>query len=180
MSKKPAVFFDRDGTIIEDRGHLNSLKEICLFPGTIPSLQKLGSKFELFIITHQPGVSRGLITMADVDMINGHIMNVLRKAGIHIRETYVCPHDRSEGCVCIKPQPYHLLQATERYYLDLGCSYTIGDHPHDVELGRNAGLTGIYLLSGHGKKHRNEMGEDTIVVPGISEAISFILEDNDR
>ena len=176
MRKMQAVFLDRDGTIIEDRGHLGSTQDVHFFDASIPSLQKLQKLFMLFIVTHQPGISRGLITKEDVDDVNTYIRDVLMEHEIHIQEIYVCPHDRSEGCSCIKPNPYFLLRAEQDYNLDLQRSFTIGDHPPDVDLGKNAGATGIFLLSGHGKNHRHEIDDDTIVVPGIGEAVTYILD----
>lgn len=103
---RPAVFLDRDGTIIEDRGHLRTIDEVHLFPDTIHSLRQLARHFELFIVTHQPGVSRGLVSMDEVDVINNHVCDILSANVITIRETYVCPHDHSENCRCIKPLPF--------------------------------------------------------------------------
>ena len=172
---KPAIFLDRDGTLIEDRGHLGSLNEVYFYPETIPALKKLRNTFELIIITHQPGVASGLITMDQVDIVNSHVSGVLHEAGIAIRETYVCPHDRLEDCICIKPKPFFLLRAAKDYGLDLKRSFSIGDHPADVELARNLGGTGIFLLTGHGEKHHHELKADDIVVPGIGEAVEYIL-----
>ena len=176
MNGIAAVFLDRDGTIIEDRGHLRSVDDVVFLPDTVWSLQQLIGKFKLFIVTHQPGVSRGILSMKDVDKVNSHIINKLQANGISIEETYVCPHDRSEQCSCIKPLPYFLLKAADNYNLDLDRSYVIGDHPHDVELARNAGSTGIYVLTGHGSNHRGLLKGDLIIVRDIKEAAQFIIE----
>ena len=65
---KQGIFLDRDGTIIEDRGHLSSINDVHIYPNTVWSLKQLKNNFELFIVTHQPGVSRGLLTMNDVEI----------------------------------------------------------------------------------------------------------------
>jgi len=175
--RKAAVFLDRDGTIIEDRGHLRSINDVHFYPDSICSLQQLAEKFELFIVTHQPGVSRGLLSIDEVNNVNLHIFSVLRANSISIRETYVCPHERSERCCCIKPLPYFLLQASDNYAIDLERSYVIGDHPHDVELACNVGAEGIYVLTGHGEKHRNLLPKDTKVTKNIKEAAQYIIKD---
>ena len=175
---KPAVFLDRDGTIIEDRGHLRSISDVYFYPDTIWSLQKLNKIFELFIVTHQPGVSRGLLSLNEVNNVNLYVFDVLKANGISIRETYVCPHERSERCYCVKPLPYFLLQAVDDYAIDLERSYVIGDHPHDVELARNVGAEGIYVLTGHGEKHRNLLLKDTKVAKNIKEAAQYIVNDH--
>ena len=178
MFGKPAVFLDRDGTIIEDRGHLSSINDVHFYPETIISLKKIQKQFELFIVTHQPGVSRGLLRMNDVEKINSYVCDVLRANNILIREIYVCPHERSELCCCIKPLPYFMLQAADNYAIDLERSYVIGDHPHDVELALNARAKGIYVLTGHGEKHRDQLQKDTIVLKNIKEATQYIVKDH--
>ncbi len=167
---QPAVFFDRDGTIIEDRGHLGDPKEVHFFPDTIPAMRELQEVALLFVVTHQAGIAKGLVTAREVRLVNRHVTDYLARAGISIREVYVCPHDRSEECRCIKPNPYHLHLAAREYDIDLQRSFVLGDHPHDVELARRAGATGIYLLTGHGRKHRDELPPGTLVADGIGEA----------
>ncbi len=175
MNKKPAIFLDRDGTIIEDRGHLKNISDIHFYFDTIWSLQQLKHHFELFIVTHQPGVSRGILTMSDVTHVNAYILDVLEGNSITIRDIYVCPHERSEQCECIKPLPHFLRKAADTYAVDLERSYVIGDHPHDIDLARNSGAQGIYVLTGHGEKHRDQLSEGTLIVKGIKEASQYIL-----
>jgi histidinol phosphatase-like enzyme len=91
-----------------------------------------------------------------------------------IAATYVCPHQRSSGCKCIKPNAYFLEEAEREFGIDLRRSFVIGDHPHDVELATHVGATGIYVLSGHGMKHRDELPEGTEVAAGIMEAVEII------
>ncbi|MBM4149765.1 MAG: threonylcarbamoyl-AMP synthase [Lentisphaerae bacterium] len=177
MSAKltPAVFLDRDGTIIEDRGHLRSPSEVVFFPDTVRALQRLHAHFRLFVVTHQRGIADGIVSSAEVARVNEHTVAELRRRGVVITEVYCCPHRRDEGCVCIKPKPYFLEEAARRYGLDLARSFVVGDHPHDVVLADNAGATGIYVLTGHGAKHRAELPECKAVVPGIREAADWIL-----
>lgn len=167
---RPAVFLDRDGTLIEDRGHLRKPEDVVFFPDTIPALLELPKEFLLFIVTHQSGIAKGLITAKQARVVNDYVVDVLADAGIAIREVYCCPHNRADKCQCVKPNPYHLLQAAKKYDVDLPHSFVLGDHPHDVELARRAGATGIYLLTGHGEKHRHELMPDEIVAKGIGEA----------
>ncbi|MBI5686504.1 MAG: HAD-IIIA family hydrolase [Verrucomicrobia bacterium] len=175
MNPQPAIFLDRDGTLIEDRGHLRSTAEVAFFPATVPALRRLQPHFRLFIVTNQPGVSLGEVTMADVQRVNDHVVARLRAAGVEIVAVYCCPHQRSEGCACIKPKPFFMEQAVREHGVDLGHSFTVGDHPHDVHLACNAGATGIFVLTGHGMKHRDELGADDVVAKDIEEAADIIL-----
>lgn len=172
---RPAVFLDRDGTLIEDRGHLGRPSEVVFFPDTIPALLQLGRHFALFIVTNQSGIAGGILTPAAVAAVNAHVETQLAAAGIPILATYVCPHARADGCRCIKPEPHFLLEAQRTHGIDLARSFTVGDHPHDVEFARRAGANGIYVLTGHGRKHRAELPADTVVVDGIAQAAAHIL-----
>ena len=167
---RPAVFLDRDGTIIEDHGYLRGPDEVVFFPDSIPALLRLQRFALLFIVTHQSGIAKGLVTTEEVLAVNRHVTEYLAEAGVAIRQTYCCPHDRADGCVCAKPNPYHLHQAAGDYNIDLRRSFVFGDHPHDVELARNCGAMGIYLLTGHGQKHRDELAPGVLVAGGIREA----------
>lgn len=173
---RAAVFLDRDGTIIEDCGDLCKPSQAVFFPETIPSLRRLRDYFSLFIVTNQSGVAKGTISMHAVDRVNAHIASYLADHGIPIAATYVCPHERASGCHCIKPKPYFLRKSERDFNIDLKRSYVIGDHPHDMELAHNVGAIGIYVLSGHGMKHREEMSDDVIVTDGIEEATERILQ----
>lgn len=169
-----AVFLDRDGTIIEDRGHLHDPAQVVFFPDAVEALSRLQREFLLFIVTNQPGIAEGILTRQEVESVNAHVFARLAEAGIPITDVYVCPHRRQDGCHCIKPNPYFLNKAAAQYQVDLGESFTIGDHPHDVELACKAGAQGIYVLTGHGVKHRPELPSDVVIVSGISAAATRI------
>jgi len=173
--QRTAVFLDRDGTIIEDRGFLTDPSEVVFVPGAFTALRRLQEHFQLFIVTHQAGISRGLQTTAQVDGVNNHIVAVLAQQGIRIVDVYCCPHDRSEDCSCIKPKPYFLDRAAADHGVDLAGSFSMGDHPADVELATNAGGVGLYVLTGHGRKHLPEIPDDTPVFSDISAATDWIL-----
>ena len=171
---RPAVFLDRDGTLIEDRGHLCDPAQVAFFPETAPSLRRLGGRFLLFIVTNQSGVAMGFARAEEVRRVNDFVVAHLLGEGVEIREVYTCPHQRSDGCACMKPNPFFLRKAEADHGVDLSRSFVVGDHPADVELAANAGARGIYVLSGHGEKHRAEVRVPCAVVPGISEAVDRV------
>jgi histidinol-phosphate phosphatase family protein len=172
--KNAAIFLDRDGTIIEDVGHLKDPSKVVFFPETFEALRKLQDYFSLFIVTNQTGVAEGRITLRDVNRVNHSIVCALFERGIKLQDVYTCPHSRSDNCRCIKPKPYFLRRAANLYGLNLNKSFTIGDHPHDIQLARNTGARGIYVLTGHGQKHLAELPHDTEVATGIMEAAEKI------
>ena len=172
---RAAVFLDRDGTIIEDRGDLFEPSQVVFFKDTVFSLRRLCERFELFIVTNQSGVAKGSISMKDVERVNSHVASYLTGRGVPIVATYVCPHERTDNCRCIKPNPYFLKKAEGDFGIDLRRSFVIGDHPHDVEFAESVGATGIYVLSGHGMKHRGELSGTAVVATGIREAAERVF-----
>lgn len=174
-----AVFLDRDGTLIEDRGHLADPADVILYPGAVEALLGLQQHFRLFIVTNQSGVAKGLIGPEDVARVNRFLLDRLAASGVRIARVYVCPHQRSDNCPCIKPKPYFLEQAAAEFGLDLARSFSVGDHPHDVELARNVGGQGIYVSTGHGMKHLGELKGGAVIVAGIAEAADWILRQAD-
>ena len=175
MSLRRAVFLDRDGTLIEDRGFLREPSEVCLIPGVLESLRLLSERYLLFIVTNQTGVGEGVLKAEEVDTVNRHLLEVFATHGVHFADVYVCPHKRSDDCVCIKPKPHFLEQAAKDYAVDLAASFAVGDHPHDVEFATNVGAGGIYVLTGHGARHQRELPDGVKVLADIGEAAQWIL-----
>jgi D-glycero-D-manno-heptose 1,7-bisphosphate phosphatase len=175
FSGRPAVFLDRDGTLIEDRGYLSCPSQVRFFEATVPALLRLQQRFALFIVTNQSGISLGVTTRDEVDLVNAFVAAHLADAGVRIVETYVCPHSREENCACIKPKRYFLERAVRAHGIDLPRSFAVGDHPHDVAFAADNGARGIYVLTGHGMRHRSELPAGTAVAADIGEAAEMIL-----
>lgn len=152
---QPAIFLDRDGTLIEDVGYIQSVTQVAFYPETYPALRRL-SNFALFIVTNQVGIARGYIRAEEARAVNDYVVGCLAEAGIRIRAVYCCPHERSNGCDCMKPKPHFLKIAERDHEIDLRRSYVIGDHPSDIELAHAVGARGIYVLTGHGLKHQED------------------------
>lgn len=175
MIKNRAVFLDRDGTIIDDRGYLKHPDEVYIFPQSKESLRLLQKYFLLIIITNQSGIGKGVTTEAEVEAVNRFLIAELKNEGIEIDAIYVCPHKKEDNCDCYKPKPHFIFEAEKRFSIDLSASFMIGDHPSDVYCGINAGVTPLYVLSGHGNKHVSELNCEVGIFDGIAEASDYIL-----
>lgn len=175
MSRR-AIFLDRDGTIIEDVGYIKNPEDVQFFSGTFPALLKLQDFFQLFIITNQSGISKGITSYNEVDNVNAYILNALNSEGIYVTELFCCPHSNEDNCECKKPKPYFVRYAAEKYNLNLSESIIIGDHPSDVECGLNAGMIPVYVLTGHGYKHKNELNYNCIICSDIADATKYVLQ----
>ncbi|AIH04073.1 MULTISPECIES: HAD family hydrolase [Thermodesulfobacterium] len=152
MNKKPAVFLDRDGTINEEMGYINDLSRVRLLPGVAEGLKLLQDRgFKLIVITNQSGPARGYFPESLVFEVNQLITRRLAKKGVKLDDFFVCLHGPNEGCNCRKPNPGLVLQALEKYPIELEKSYFIGDKIVDVETGKRLGIKTILVLTGYGK-----------------------------
>ena len=103
----------------------------------------------------------------------------LNKNGIEIKKTYYCPHKPEENCDCRKPNTKNIKNASKEFNIDVKKSWVIGDHPLDVELGKNAGTRTVFMLTGHGKQHIDDLKKTGLKPDFIAEnfldAADFIL-----
>ncbi len=179
---RPAVFLDRDGTIIEDRNYLSRPEEVTVFPGAAAALKRLlDTGFELFIVSNQSGVGRGYFTMADVEAVHRHLCALLGREGVRFREIYVAPEAPGTPSRGRKPSPQFLFDAKDVYGIDLARSYVVGDKLIDLECGWNAGARRSLLVrTGYGAQTEREMAgqlRNAIVVNDLSESADWILRD---
>ena len=147
MGRLPAVFLDRDGIL--NRAIVRNgkpypparLEDVEILPGTSAALPRLQTAGYILIgITNQPDVVRGTQTREVVESINAMILSRLP-----VREIFVCYHDNIDHCDCRKPRPGLILQAAEKYGLDLSQSWMVGDRWKDIAAGQNAGLKTIFV-----------------------------------
>ena len=147
--KSPALFIDRDGTIIKqiDGHYISSIEQIELIENIFPAILMLQNEgYLIIIVTNQAGINKGILSNEQVDEINQHIIQLMKKQGIDISAVYVCPHKPDEQCKCRKPQPGLLLKAAKEYNIDLENSIIIGDTDKDTEAGLNAGLKKVIKI----------------------------------
>jgi D-glycero-D-manno-heptose 1,7-bisphosphate phosphatase len=154
--KRPAVFLDRDGTLIEDVGYPHRPEDLRLLAGVAPALlklQKLG--FVLVVVTNQSGVARGHFSEVQMHAFHKLLGGQLSAAGVRIDAFYYCPFHPDAALAeyrrdspLRKPLPGMLLLAAEELRLDLAASFAIGDKKSDVLAGQAAGCKSILLQTG--------------------------------
>jgi len=147
----PAVFFDRDDTLMVNIPYLGDPSKVQVLPGVPEALARLEKEgFLLFVISNQSGVGRGLITREQVASVNAELDRKLGKP--FFRGVYNCfaaPED-PYGSEERKPSPAMVFQARDEHGLDLKRSFFVGDRLSDVECGRNAGCRSVLVLTGVG------------------------------
>lgn len=181
--KYPAVFLDRDGTINEEMGYINDLSRLKLLPGVAEALRLLKSYgFKLIVISNQSGPARGYFPESLVFEANELLQKRLKKRGAFIDDFFICFHHPEDNCSCRKPKPGLILQALEKYPIDLEKSYLIGDKIIDIETAQNIGIKGILVLTGYGKGELKYVAPKKGIFPyfvakNLKEAAQFIIKD---
>lgn len=134
----PAIFLDRDGTLMRDVDYCARVEDVDLLPGVRDSLGKLKARgYKLIVITNQSGIGRGYFGEEQYQSVEAELD---RQLGGLIDATYYCPHSPNDACKCRKPSPEMILQAAREHDVDLARSFFIGDKPSDLDCGRSAGV----------------------------------------
>jgi D-glycero-D-manno-heptose 1,7-bisphosphate phosphatase len=170
-----AVFLDRDGVInqkTEGNGYVTRWQDMRWLPDVAKSIALLNQAgFQVFVVTNQRCVAKGLVTSKDLDSIHQQMCESLAAVGAKIGAVYYCPHEKQPPCICRKPAPGMLLTAAREHGVDLAASWMIGDSEIDVEAGRNAGCKTVRLLGDYEKAK----GGADVVARSLLEATYQIL-----
>jgi len=195
MNKRRAIFMDRDGTINEmvydeTHGLLDSPRrpeQVALVPGVAPFIRQAHAAGCLVVVvSNQPGVAKGTLTMAELEAVNQRLAELLACEGARWDAIRCCPHHPSgrPGCVapfvrdcdCRKPQPGLLVQAAAELDIDLTQSWMIGDGLVDIQAGRRAGCRTLLLanlkIAEIERFHRMEDAMPDAVCRNYSEAVA--------
>ena len=149
MSPQPAVFFDRDGTLMEEAGYCADPRQVRLYPGVPLALRELkAAGFLTFIVTNQSGIARGFFTQAQYQAVQAQLLAEIGPGLIDA--SYFCPDAPGVPSSCRKPEPGMVLEAARDFPIDLPRSYFIGDKSADIECGRRAGTRTILVMTGYG------------------------------
>jgi D-glycero-D-manno-heptose 1,7-bisphosphate phosphatase len=184
--KPPAVFLDRDGTMIHDPGYLCRLDELHWFPWTIDAVRLLNrAGFLVFVTTNQGGVGLGLYDETFVQAVHEAMQTRLAAGGARIDGWFYCMHhpravidELRVTCDCRKPRPGMVRQAAEQFHFDVTRSFVVGDKLSDAGLADSVGARGILVRTGHGEEEAGRLGRGTPpawIARNLMEATSWIL-----
>ena len=138
------AFVDRDGTISKEHKDEDwrYIREPELIEGSIRALTEMKNKgYEIIIITNQPFINDGIITLRQYNEFSDKLKKVLNNYGIYVLEVFYCPHSLTENCNCRKPKTGLVDMAIKKYKeIDLDNSFIVGDSWCDVELGDSLGI----------------------------------------
>ena len=181
------IFLDRDGVINAypgDTKYVTKWEEFRFLPKVNSALKRLNDKeFKISIISNQAGVSKGIYSQDDLDLITQNMLEKLKDDNIHISGVYYCTHKDEDKCSCRKPETGLIDMAianleNKGFKIDINKSFFIGDTIRDIETGKKAGLATILVFSGKEKpeNQKNWQSLPDITCRDLSEAVDLILK----
>ena len=184
---RPAVFLDRDGTMIHDVGYLSRTEDVSWYAWTVDAIRLLNrAGFLVFVVTNQGGIGLGFYTEAFLRSLHVELDAVLREAGAQVDGWFYCPHhpdarvpELRVSCDCRKPGPGMIRQAERRFEIDLARSFVVGDKWTDIGMARSVSARGILVRTGYGDLELRRRGENVPpaahVAADLMEATSWLL-----
>jgi histidinol-phosphate phosphatase family protein len=178
-----AIFLDRDGVINRDPGvgdYVKSWKEFHFLPGAVEAISRLTENgYEIFVISNQAGVAKGLYSREDLDDITANMIKEIEKRGGKIRTVMYCTHFPDAGCACRKPGIGMIEKAVSGLEINFKDTFFIGDSRLDVGAGKNAGCGTILLLTGKEDPSdiKNWKWKPDMIKGDLREAVEWILKE---
>lgn len=177
---RPAVFLDRDGTLVREVGYLADPSDLELLPHVPAALRALqAAGFALVVISNQSGVGRGLFPISSVHEAMARLRRRLRDASVELDGIYFCPHRPDAGCACRKPGSALIERAEDDLNLAARGSFLVGDKRLDVETAHRVGARGILVRTGYGRDEETREGSAAdrpdAVCDDLEQATAWIL-----
>ncbi|MGH7170037.1 MAG: D-glycero-alpha-D-manno-heptose-1,7-bisphosphate 7-phosphatase, partial [Gemmataceae bacterium] len=159
QNKRPAIFLDRDGVLIDHVDNLSRSEDVQLLPRVGEAVADINkSDYLAVVVTNQPMIAKGFLTPMGLDAIHKKMETLLGREYAFLDAVYYCPHHPDSGfpgevrelkgpCACRKPNPGMLRKAAEDWNIDLSRSWMIGDRESDLIAGKRAGCTSVHLCT---------------------------------
>jgi D-glycero-D-manno-heptose 1,7-bisphosphate phosphatase len=182
---RPAVFLDRDGTLIELVHHLTDPDDVRLVPGTGAALRRIcEAGFAAIVVTNQSVIGRGLLTEARLGDVHAVMHALLAAEGAAVDAVYFCPTAPTVKDPTViedpmrKPGPGMLIEAATDHGIDLARSWIVGDTVSDMLAGRNAGCRTVLVRTGYGGRYAHPYDAVDAVASDLAEAAEIILSNS--
>ena len=178
---KPAVFLDRDGTMIHDAGYLARFDDLRWYSWTIDAVRLLNrAGFVVCVTTNQGGIALGYYAESFMHQVHAVMTTRLEAGGARVDGWFFCPHhpdgvtaELRVDCECRKPKPGMIKQAVQRFGIDPARSFVIGDKIADIGMAGAAGAKGILVRTGHGEETLSAHGG---TIPGAAHVAADLME----
>ena len=179
----PALFIDRDGTIIADAHYMADASRVQLLPGAAAAVADANAaQVPVVVVTNQSGIARGLITIAQYEAVRDRTVTLLRAGGASVLATYHCPHwgHPKQPCECRKPGLGMYREAAATHRLNLAQSAYIGDRWRDVQPalatdGIGILVPGVETPAADVEEARSALSDRVFMADTLLEAVSIAL-----
>jgi D-glycero-D-manno-heptose 1,7-bisphosphate phosphatase len=179
MGNRKPIFIDRDGVISADTSpYLSRVEQQILLPGAIQALIKLCDRgFDIFVVSNQQGVGRGITTHEELAKMEEAIQAPLKGCGHSIKKFYYCTALDSENHPWRKPSPGMILAAANEFGLDVKGAFLIGDKWSDIEAASKGGCRPLLVLSGVTGPNGwpNWEHQPEVVFRNLNQAVDWLL-----
>ena len=180
----PAVFLDRDGTIIEEKHFLSRPEDVALLPSAAQTIARLNSLgVVVAVVTNQAGVARGYFPESSIAQVHLRLDELLAEFGAKVDRYEYCPHHSTEGlgeyridCDCRKPRPGMLTRAAAALRVDLSRSLMVGDRLGDLQAGANAGCQSSLVRTGYGQSVSLDFDANALRFLGVFDSLGEAVE----
>jgi histidinol-phosphate phosphatase family protein len=163
----PALFLDRDDTLMVNCPYLSDPSRVALFAGAVEGLRRFREAgWRLIVVSNQSGLARGYFTREQLSAVTDRLAELLAAGGVVLDAIYYCPHGPDDGCDCRKPRLGMIEAACRDFAIDLAKSWMVGDKAADLELAQNAHLHAAQFLP----------KEDSQLLPGAEFAVRSMTE----
>lgn len=186
--RQKAIFLDRDGVINVLKGFLSREEDFELLPRVTEAIGLINSSAYLaIVVSNQPVIARGDCTVAELENIFNKMKTLLGEQGVYVDDVFYCPHHPDRGfpgerpeykidCDCRKPKTGMLLQAAEKYNIDLAKCWMIGDMTQDIEFGKRGGLRTALVMTGSAGSDGKYDAVPDLRAADLYEAVTAILK----
>ena len=168
------IFLDRDGVINQEVGYLHKSKNFKFIDGIFEAcryFQSLG--FKVIVVTNQSGIARGYYQETDFHILTKWMLVQFYNQDIDILDVFFCPHGPNSTCTCRKPKPGMLIEARDKYGINMAESWIIGDKETDIDAANAAGVNNTILVkSGHSIDGTTSNAK--FILESIKESIQFV------
>ena len=180
MSLRPAVFLDRDGTLIVEQNYLSDPDGVVFVPNVFDALHRMrAAGYLLIVVTNQGGIARGYYTVDDYHAVAARVDAGFEAAGVPVDGTYFCPHhvDFTGPCDCRKPATGMYERAAAEHGIDLEASWYTGDKITDVLPALALGGRGVLVRTGYGREQEHEAPDGVSIADDVSGVADLVTAD---